>query len=369
MARRGNSEGSIYKRKDGRWAAAVSQPGAKRQTLYGKTRQEVAKKLTGALRDKESGFPVVSERQTVEQFLNQWLDAAQPTVRHTTYVRYEEYVRLHINPIIGRLRLNRLTPQQVQNLYAKKLADGMSPTSVRHLHTVLHRALRQALRWGLTGRNVTEAVDPPRRAHFDHQPLTPDQARQFLSAAQGNRLEALYGLALTTGMRQGELLGLSWRDVDLDIGTIQVRSTLQQGGVLGEPKTPKSRRRINLPAMAVEALRKHRILQLKERMEAGSAWVESGFTFTNTVGNHVDADNLRLRSFSPLLERAGLPTIRFHDLRHTSATLLLSLGTNPKVVQELLGHSGIAVTMDVYSHVLPTMQQEAMSDMDKLLSA
>ena len=128
-------------------------------------------------------------------------------------------------------------------------------------------------------------------------------------------------------------------------------------------------RRINLPVMAVEALRKHRILQLKERMEAGSAWVESGFTFTNTVGNHVDADNLRLRSFSPLLERAGLPTIRFHDLRHTSATLLLSLGTNPKVVQELLGHSGIAVTMDVYSHVLPTMQQEAMSDMDKLLSA
>ena len=136
-----------------------------------------------------------------------------------------------------------------------------------------------------------------------------------------------------------------------------------------QPKTPKSRRRINLPVMAVEALRKHRILQLKERMEAGSAWVESGFTFTNTIGNHVDADNLRLRSFSPLLERAGLPTIRFHDLRHTSATLLLSLGTNPKVVQELLGHSGIAVTMDVYSHVLPTMQQEAMSDMDKLLSA
>ena len=116
MARRGNSEGSIYKRKDGRWAAAVSQPGAKRRTLYGKTRQEVAKKLTGALRDKESGLPVVSERQTVEQFLNQWLDAAQPTVRHTTYVRYEEYVRLHINPIIGRLRLNRLTPQQIQNL-------------------------------------------------------------------------------------------------------------------------------------------------------------------------------------------------------------------------------------------------------------
>ena len=290
MARRGNSEGSIYKRKDGRWAAAVSQPGAKRRTLYGKTRQEVAKKLTGALRDKESGLPVVSERQTVEQFLNQWLDAAQPTVRHTTYVRYEEYVRLHINPIIGRLRLNRLTPQQIQNLYAKKLADGMSPTSVHHLHTVLHRALRQALRWGLTGRNVTEAVDPPRRAHFDHQPLTPDQARQFLSAAQGNRLEALYVLALTTGMRQGELLGLSWRDVDLDIGTIQVRSTLQQGGVLREPKTPNSRRRINLPVMAAEALRKHRILQLKERMEAGSASVESGFTFTNTVGNHVDAN-------------------------------------------------------------------------------
>jgi integrase len=266
MARRGNSEGSIYKRKDGRWAAAVSMPGAKRRTLYGKTRQEVAKKLNGALRDREAGLPTMPERQTLEQFLNQWLEAARPTVRHTTYVRYEEYVRLHINPVIGRVRLIGLTLQQVQNLYAQKLADGMSPTSVRHLHTVLHRALRQAVRWAMAVRNVTEAVDPPRRAHYDHQPLTPDQARLFLSAAQGDRLEALYVLALTTGMRQGELLGLSWHDVDLDIGSLQVRSTLQQGGVLGEPKTPKSRRRINLPVIAIEALRRHRILQLKERM-------------------------------------------------------------------------------------------------------
>ena len=369
MARRGNNEGSIYKRADGRWAAAVSLPRRKRRTLYGKTRQEVARKLNEALRDREAGLPIIPERQTVEQFLTHWLKTAEPTIRRTTFVRYEEYMRLHTIPVIGHIRLPRLTPQHLQDLYTKKLAEGLSPTSVRHLHTVLHRALKQALRWNLIIRNVSEAVDPPRRASTDHQALTPEEVRRFLEAAREDRLEALYVLAVTTGMRRGELLGLHWRDVNLDQGTLQVRHTLQQGGFLGEPKTAKARRQIDLAPLAVEALQRHRIHQLKDRYEAGPQWPDTDFVFTNALGNYVDPDNLRRRSFGPLLRRAGVPSIRFHDLRHTAATLLLGLDTRPKVVQELLGHSQIAVTMDVYSHVLPTMQREAMNGLDKLLRA
>ena len=170
-----------------------------------------------------------------------------------------------------------------------------------------------------------------------------------------------------TGMRQGELLGLHWRNVDLEQSTIQIRSQLQRGGVLGEPKTPKSRRQVSLPAIAVEALRRRHTGQLRERSEAGIAWNESDLVFTNLIGNAVNPANLRSRSFIPLLRNVGLPQIRFHDLRHTSATLLLTLGTNPKVVQEIIGHSQIAVTLDVYSHVLPTMQRDAMADLNRLL--
>ena len=336
-------------------------------SLYGKTRQEVAKKLTAALRDREAGLPVLPERQTVGEFLTRWLEAAQLTIRRSTFVRYEEYIRLHTVPIIGNIRLPRLTPQHLQDLYAKKLAEGLSPTSVRHLHTVLHRALKQALRWDLVVRNVSEAIDPPRRAKSGHQALTPEEVKRLLDAAREDRLEALYVLAVTTGIRRGELLGLHWRDVSLDQGTLQVRYTLQQGGHLGEPKTAKARRQIDLTPLGVEALRRHRIHQLKDRYEAGALWAETDLVFTNALGKYVDPDNLRHRSFGPLLRRAGLPSIRFHDLRHTAATLLLGLDTRPKVVQELLGHSQIAVTMDIYSHVLPTMQREAMNDLDKLL--
>ena len=176
-------------------------------------------------------------------------------------------------------------------------------------------------------------------------------------------------LAIMTGMRQGELLGLHWHEVDLEIETIHVRSQLKRGGVLGSPKTDSSRRQLDLPAIAIEALRRQRIRQIHERFGAGASWSESDLVFTNSVGNAINPANLRNRSFIPLLKRAGLPAIRFHDLRHSTATLLLSLGCNPKVVQELLGHSQIGITMDVYSHALPTMQKDAMSALNRLLTA
>ena len=278
-------------------------------------------------------------------------------------------MRIHVIPILGRIKLTRLSAQNIQELYSRKLAEGLSPTTVLHLHRVLHRALRQAVRWGSIPRNVTETVDPPSMAKTQHQALTAEQAKQFLAAVREDQLEALYVLAIMTGMRQGELLGLHWHEVDLEKETIHVRSQLKRGGVLGSPKTDSSRRQLDLPAIAIEALRRHRIRQIHERFQAGASWSESDLVFTNSVGNATNPANLRSRSFIPLLKRTGLPNIRFHDLRHSTATLLLSLGINPKIVQELLGHSQISITMDVYSHALPTMQREAMDDLNRLLSA
>ena len=341
----------------------------KRRTLYGRTRIEVSSKLVAALREREDGLPAMPQRQTVAQFLIHWLETSKPTIRHSTYARYEEYVRLHMVPGIGHVRLTRLSSQHVQELYSTKLAAGLSSTTVRHLHTVLHRALGQAIRWGLVSRNVTEVVDPPRSTISEHQALTSDQAKQLFEVARADSLEALYVLALMTGMRQGELLGLRWRDVDLLQNTLQIRSQLQRGGVLGETKTAKSRRQIELPVLVVDALRRHRLRQLKEQIEVGPAWAGLDLVFTNSVGNPINPSNLRQRFFLPLLKEAGLPTIRFHDLRHTSATLLLGLDANPTVVQELLGHSQIGITLDVYSHALPTMQRKAMNDLNELLSA
>ena len=239
---------------------------------------------------------------------------------------------------------------------------------MHHLYAVLHRALHQALKLGLVARNVTEAVEPPRPVRSEHLALTPGQARELLAAARSDRLEGLYVLALISGMRQGELLALRWSDVDLDGGKARVRSTLLRDGTLGEPKTSKGRRQITLLAVAIETLRRHRLRQYEKRLSVGPAWTDRDLVFTNVVGNFLDANNLRHRAFPALLKRAGIPRIRFHDLRHSTASLLMSIDVHPKVVQELLGHSQIAITMDTYSHLMPNLQREAMEGLDRLLA-
>ena len=371
MKKRGNREGTIYKRKDGRWAASVSlgwDGGVpRRKTFYGKTRQEVAAKLAAGIRDRDLGLPGLPERQSVSQYLSQWLETTRPTIGSATFKRYEEYVRLHASPIIGHHRVSRLAPQHLQRLYARKLGEGLSPTTVNHLHAVLHRALGQALRLSLIGRNPADAVDAPRKARYEIQPLTAEQSRQLLKGARGDRLEALYVLALTTGMRQGELLGLRWRNVDFAQSKVQLRGNLSWARVIAEPKGNKGRL-ITMTALAVDALRRHRIRQNEERLAMGPTWTDHDLVFTNAIGGYLDANNLRHRAFPKVLERSGVPWIRFHDLRHSTATLLLSLGVHPKVVQELLGHSQISVTLDTYSHVVPDMQREAMAQMNALLA-
>ena len=368
--KRGNNEGSITKRADGLWEARITLDGGKRKSFYAKTRQEAARKLAAALRDLESGLPVVGGKQTVGQYLTSWLDATKATVRPATWRRYEQYVRLHALPLLGTVPLVKLTAQQVQLLYAKKLEEGQSSTSVHHLHAVLHRALEAAVRLGLLQRNVCDLVDVPRMRHHEMTTLSEEQAHKLLAAAKGERLEALYVLALSTGMRQGELLALKWRDVDLDGATLQVRSTLhftRDGFVFAEPKTGFSRRRIALSRVAVEALRAHRTRQVAERLHVGPAWDDLDLVFPNTIGRPIDGINLLKYWFYPLIERVGLPRMRFHDLRHTAATLLLGRGINPKVVSEMLGHSHVSVTLGIYSHVMPHMQQQAASAMDDAL--
>ncbi len=370
MPRRGHGEGSIFKRSDGRWAATITLEGRRRKTFYGKTRRDVQEQLTVALRERQQGILATGPQQTLGQFLTRWLeDTARPRVRPRTWDGYEQLVRLHIVPELGGLRLDKVTPQHLAWLYTHKLGEGLSPRRVQYLHAVLHASLKQALRWNLIARNPADAVTAPKPKRRDIHALTPGEARTLLDAAQGDPLEALYVLALTTGMRQGEILGLRWADVDLAAGRVQVRHTLQRRSgtwSLDEPKTERSRRSIALTTLAAEALRHHRTRQLQARLLVGPEWQEHDLLFCDDFGQPLDGRSLLRRSFYPLLARAELPRIRFHDLRHSAATLLLTQGVHPKIVQDLLGHSTINLTMDTYSHVLPNLQQEAATKMDAL---
>jgi integrase len=373
MGRRANGEGTVYQRKDGRWVATISLENGKRKSIYCKTQKEAVKAAREANQQKDQGMLLAGEDQTLSDFLTVWLrDIVKNNVRERTYGRYREVVTLHLVPTLGKTKLQKLTPQQLQLLYNQKLEEGYAPQTVKHIHRVLHKALGDALKWQLVVRNVCDAVRAPRVPRKEMQVLSGEQAQQFLEAAKGDPLEALYVLALTTGMRQGELLALKWEDVDLAIGRLQVKRTIARlvgkGFTVSEPKTAKSRRRIHLTRTAIEALKQHRIRQREARLAAGPDWNNQGWIFCSEVGGPVEPGNMIRRSFRPILVKAELPIIRFHDLRHSAASLLLILGVHVKVVQELLGHSQISLTLDTYSHVLPSLQEEAVNRLDELLS-
>lgn len=369
--KRANGEGSVFRRtSDGRWSASITLPGGRRKHFLGKDRDEVVRRQRAALKGQDDGLPVITERQTVAQFMQRWLKSAKPSLRIRTWDRYEQYVRLHVTPSLGKIQLANLTPLHLQRLYSQKIEAGLSPTTVRHLHAMLHRALKQGVRWNVLQRNVADFVDAPRVEHHEIATLSARQASELLTAAHGDRLEALYVMAVTTGMREGELLGVRWKDVDLDRASVQVRGTMQatkDGLRFAETKTRSSRRPVMLPARTVEALRRHRAAQAEERLRMGAAWEDNDLVFANQAGRPIAAGNLLKRSFEPLLAKAGLPRIRFHDLRHTAATLLMEQGVHAKVVQEMLGHTRISTTLDLYSHVTPTMQRQAADAFDAIL--
>ena len=376
MTRRGANEGTIRERKDGRWEARVlvTRPDGRRtrRSLLGRSRAEVRDKLQAAMRAESAGLPSIGERLTVGAFLDLWLrEAARPKVRPKTYMSYASIVRVHLQPGLGRLQLARLTPQQVQAFLNVKAGTGLAPRTVAYIRAVLRQALGQAERWGMVSRNVARLVEPPRVPRREVRPFSPDQARQFVDAIHGDRLEALYLVALGTGLRQGEILGLAWTDIDLVAETLTVRNALQRVNgklELVEPKSTTSHRVVALPDFVVEALRAHRTRQRTDRLLAGSRWHDDPrwLVFTTTVGTPMDGIAVT-RRFQARLAAAGLPRQRFHDLRHACASLMLAQGVAPRVVMETLGHSQISLTLNTYSHVIPALGRAAADQMDAML--
>ncbi len=373
--KRGNGEGSIYRRKDGRWVGqytVYTAKGPKYRYIYGKTRAAVAEKLMKAMSDRNGGFFFDAESLTVGEYLDRWLsDSVRGTVRVSTFERHEGIIRTHIKPALGRIKLKNLTPTHVRGLHREKLDADLAPATVRKIHSTLHKALSQAVSDGLIPRNAAD-VKAPRPAPEEMRPLSEDDARAFLETAEASddRFDPLYVLAITTGLRRGELLGLRWDDVDLERGKLRVgRALVREGSqhIAGETKTRRGRRQVNLTPRTVNVLKAHRRRQLEERMRLSGLYKDHGLIFATGIGNPVNPENLVKRSVKPLLKRAGLPEIRFHDLRHTCATLLLGRGVHPKIVQELLGHATIAMTLDTYSHYLPSMGDRAAGAMGDAL--
>lgn len=372
MSRRGNGEGSIYRRAaDGRWVAAITWPTGRRQKWYAKSRAEAARRLAEAVQGQGLDRSGAGFRMRTDAYLQKWLEAVKPTLRPRTWVRYEQLLRIHAVPSIGRIALPRLGPQDLQLCYAAAAARGVSSSTVRRLHMVLHTALKQAEQWQLVSRSAAALVKAPKDAPSEMSTLDAEQVKRFLASARGDLLEALYVLAVGTGMRQGQLLGLRWRDVDLEHGSIAVTGNLQNlpdlGLTITEQKTAKSRHRVELGVSTVEVLRAHRARQVEKRLRAGDAWADHDLVFPHALGGPMSRDQLVRRGFQPLLKAADLPRIRFHDLRHTTATLLLGQGIHPKIVSDLLGHSTVAITLDTYSHVTQSMNRAAADALDPLL--
>jgi integrase len=312
--------------------------------------------------NRDGGIVYDAGSMTVGEYLNGWLrDSLRGTVRASTTERHEINIRVHIVPTLGCLKLKALTPANVRGLHREKLDAELSPATVRKIHSTLHKALTQAVDDGLLPRNAAD-VKAPRPAPKEMHPLSEEEARSFLEEAKGDAFEALYVLAITAGLRRGELLALRWDDADLERGTLRVgRSLTREKGryLMGDTKNKKGRRRVNLTPRTVAALKAHRKRQLEERVRYAGLHEDRGLIFSTQTGAIVSPENLVKRSFKPLLRRAGLPEIRFHDLRHTCATTLLGRSVHPKLVQELLGHATVAMTLDTYSHYLPSMSDQA----------
>jgi integrase len=368
--RSGYGEGSIYQKKDGRWVAALVLSRRQRRYFYGGSREEVRRKLNQALKAIDTGTYTDSRGRGLGEFLDQWLEeVVKPSVRQWTFAGYEVHIRLHIKPTLGAIPLDELAPLDVQRWMNRKVGEGLSAKSVRYMRGTLRAALNQAIRWGMISRNVAMLGDPPRGSPYDIRPLDPDEARQFLAAIRGDRLEALYSVALALGLRQGEALGLQWRDVDLDRGLIRVVHQLQRVDsklTLVSLKTDKSRRTLQLPASTLRGLREHHARQATERKQLGAGWHDRDLVFTKLDGRLLEGSTVT-RMFHRHLDDAGLPQRRFHDLRHSCATLLLVQGVSPRVVMEVLGHSDVGMTLNTYSHVVPQLKREAADRMDEIL--
>jgi site-specific recombinase XerD len=311
-------------------------------------------------------------KATVRQYLTkEWLPAVKATIRPSTYNSYVQHVECHIVPHIGSVKLQKLSGSQVNALYAK-LAEtgktdgkhGLSPQTIHHVHACLHKACKDAVRWGQLSRNPLDAADPPRAKGDGSREMhtwTKEQLKAFLEAIRDDRLSPLWHTIAMTGMRRGEAIGLRWSDVDLEGGRLSVRRALipiNREVVVSEPKTAKGRRVVAVDPGTIEVLKSQAARQLNEQSEWDEGWVESGLVFTAENGAALDPESIS-RYWRQAVKKTMVPTIRLHDLRHTHATLALQAGIHPKVVSERLGHATVSITLDTYSHAIPAMQEEA----------
>lgn len=390
--KRGNGEGCIMQRKDGRWQGQVtigrdSKTGKlKRQTFYGKTQKEVQIKVTKAQNDLNSGTFVEPSKVTVGEWLNTWLmEYKQASIRATTLTDYEYLIRVHLKPNIGDIMLKELKTDHVQRLYNKLhtsgradgKSGGLSAHSIRKLHNVLHEAIQQACNNNLIIRNATENTTLPKYHKPDMRVLTVEEQRKLLMAVQEDRLCAAFMLDLATGLRLGELLGLRWQDVDLKEGIIAVKRSITRVKnfddsidtktvlIVQEPKSKSGRRYIPIPENIIKALKQHRTRQKVERLAAGEGYSDNDLVFSTEIGAPIEPRNF-LRKYYILVKKAGIPPVNFHSLRHSCATRLLEANEHPKIVQEILGHSNITLTLDTYSHVLPELKKAAIAKLNTL---
>lgn len=365
--KRANGDGSIRRRSDGRWEArfTVEEAGRiLRRSLYATTRGDAARLLRAALKARDDGAPLPSGRETVAAYLAEWFEGAQPSLRTTSVTRYRQCVD-HLTRRLGRHRLVDLRASHVQRAYTELLGSGLSPASVRTAHAVLHRALERAVKSGRVTRNVSDAVDLPRLPHNEAGALDAVQTRRVLDTLDEEPLEALFVVALTVGLRRGELLALRWHDVDFDRGVIHVRGTLAPDGTIAEPKTRASRRTVPLGPLSLVALRQHRVAQAAVRLRA-QTWTDLDFVFTNAGGGPVALMTLQ-RAWWRALQAAGCPRLPFHATRHTAASLMVAAGVSPRVASERLGHATVAMTMDRYSHVSDALRSDAALAIDNVL--
>lgn len=363
MARkRAHGEGTIFfSDAQNRWVAEISTLEGKRKRKYARTQREAREWLQAQKQALKEGTIVVDEKVTLAEFIDRYIeDVASHTLRASTLTSYKSLIKHHIKPSLGHIRVSALSPAVVQKFYAEKLNSGLSKRTVQYIHSVLHKALNYAVRWELAPRNVTDLVDKPSPKRKPVEPLTVAQVQIFLETARPHRWYPIYVTALYCGLREGEVLGIHVEDLDLEKGVLHVNNAVQyiigQGLVVVEPKSDSSRQPVTIPGFALQVLRQHvRSLNKKK-----------GLIFTTQSGYPISARNL-VRHFKSVLEKAGLPNVRFHDLRHTTASLLIAAGCHPKEIQQVMRHSQWNLTMDTYGHLMPGATNDAARKLNDLL--
>src|SRR5215207_2642734 len=376
---RGNGQGTVAPRRNkaGKvigFVGAFFGPDGKRHWVSAKTKTECWRKLNMTMADADRGILPGPANLTVERYLTSWLgDSVQGTVSRATYDGYRRDVHHHIIPELGRRKLKELTPGDIRRLYRKMAERGLKDRSIEYVHTTLRKSLKAAVVDRLINHNPTDGVKPlktPAGTAKESRALDPDQVKALLEAASGSRFEAFYVVAIHTGLRRGELLGLKWTDADLEAGTLTVRRSLDVDSTFKMPKNRAARRTLKLTPRALDALKTHKVRQNAERLQAGSRWQDHGLVFPNTMGKPMNAGNLYRREFQPLLKRAGFANEGFtiHSLRHTFATTLAEKGVHPSTAQKMLGHSDIRMTLAIYTHATDEMQDAATDALQEAFS-